>query len=97
MKVTQEKAMPCLRVIPHSPPQVPTVREHMLAALKAYFNQLEGHEPIALYRMVHEEIDFALLVVTMREAGNNKTKAARLLGITRSKKKKKLQRYGLNK
>lgn len=75
--------------------QLAAVREHLESALQHYFSTLDGHEPVALHEMVHDQIDIALINVTMKQAANNQTKVARLLGISRSTLRKKLKQYGM--
>ena len=63
--------------------------------MKRYFKDMNGEEPANLYDMVMAEIEKPLLEVVMREAENNQTRAARMLGINRNTLRKKLKQYHL--
>ncbi len=64
-------------------------------ALEIYFQQLEGHEPDSLYRMVMEEVERPLLECTMNYCAGNQTKAVDYLGLNRGTLRKKLKFHGL--
>jgi Fis family transcriptional regulator len=65
-------------------------------SVQRYFKQLNGEQVTGIYDMVLQETERPLLEVTMREAGGNQTRAARMLGINRNTLRKKLARYGLD-
>ena len=69
---------------------------HVHATLVAYFKKLDGHHPCDLYRLVIKEVEKPLLDLVMREAGQNQTRAAEMLGINRSTLRKKLRTHGLD-
>lgn len=64
-------------------------------ALEHYFEDLDGHTPSDLYRMVLNEIEKPLLEKVMQETRGNQSKAAEMLGLNRSTLRKKLQQYDL--
>jgi Fis family transcriptional regulator len=64
-------------------------------ALEHYFEDLDGHTPSDLYRMVLSEIEKPLLEKVMQETRGNQSKAAEMLGLNRSTLRKKLQQYDL--
>ena len=64
-------------------------------ALDSYFEQLNGHHISKLYQMVLEEVERPLFQSTMMHTGGNQTKAAEVLGISRSTLRKKLAHYGV--
>ena len=64
-------------------------------ALQLYLEQLDGHEPDELYRMVMEEVERPLFECVMAHCGGNQTKAAKYLGLNRGTLRKKLKQYGL--
>ena len=66
------------------------------SALDSYFEQLDGHNVNNLYQFVLEEVERPMFEKVMAYAGGNQTKAANLLGISRSTLRKKLALYGLN-
>lgn len=71
------------------------LRESVQLALSNYFNQLEGYDPVNLYEMVLEEVEIPLFTAIMLYAKRNQSRAALLLGISRSTLRKKLQQYNL--
>ncbi|MGA7800385.1 MAG: DNA-binding transcriptional regulator Fis [Gammaproteobacteria bacterium] len=64
-------------------------------ALEAYFRDLDGHGAADVFRMVLGEVEPAMLQTVMNYAGGNQTRAAEILGITRSTLRKKLKQYGI--
>ena len=71
------------------------LRECVREALTSYFEQLGDHDSQGLYQMVMSEVEEPLLQTVMRHTGGNQTKAAALLGISRSTLRKKLAQYEL--
>ena len=71
------------------------LRECVREALDDYFSHLNGHAPAGLYEMVIQEVEQPLLETVMRHAGSNQTRAAEILGISRSTLRKKLALYGI--
>ena len=69
------------------------LRECVRDALESYFRQLGGHESNNLYQMVIREVEDPLLRAVMQHADGNQTRAARILGISRSTLRKKLAQY----
>jgi Fis family transcriptional regulator len=65
-------------------------------ALTGYFRQLNGHHVSDLYRMVLSEVELPLLETVMREVEGNQSRAASVLGISRSTLRKKLAQYNLD-
>jgi Fis family transcriptional regulator len=73
-----------------------TLANHVKACMEQYFADLEGHMPDDLYRMVISEVEKPLLETVMHKVRGNQTRAAAVLGITRSTLRKKLHLYGLD-
>jgi Fis family transcriptional regulator len=71
------------------------LRECVREAVDDYFSHLNGHSPARLYELVIHEVEQPLLESVMRHAGSNQTRAAEILGISRSTLRKKLARYGI--
>ena len=63
--------------------------------LEAYFRDLRGTEPGALYDMVVRAVEKPLLDVVMEHAGHNQSRAAEWLGINRNTLRKKLVEHKL--
>ena len=66
------------------------------SALDSYFTHLNGHSINKLHQMVIEEVERPLFQSTMQHAGGNQSKAATLLGISRSTLRKKLAYYDID-
>ncbi|HET7307725.1 MAG TPA: DNA-binding transcriptional regulator Fis [Gammaproteobacteria bacterium] len=65
-------------------------------ALEKYFNDLNGHGAEDVYAMVLGEIEPPLLKTALKYCRGNQSRAAALLGISRSTLRKKLQTYQIN-
>jgi Fis family transcriptional regulator len=59
-------------------------------SLEAYFKDLRGVEPTALYDMILKVTEKPMLDVVMKHADNNQSKAAEWLGINRNTLRRKL-------
>jgi Fis family transcriptional regulator len=64
-------------------------------ALEKYFTELNGETANAVYVMVLTCVERPMLEVVMRQAANNQTVAAHILGINRNTLRKKLSDHGL--
>lgn len=69
---------------------------HVKHALELYFSQLNGHDAADLYNLVISEVEKPLLEIVLEQSGYNQTKAAKVLGLSRSTLRKKLEQYGLS-
>lgn len=63
--------------------------------LNRYFRDLDGNTPHAVYDMVLQSVEPAMLEVVMKQAGGNQTVAAEILGISRGTLRRKLTDYRL--
>jgi len=75
----------------HPEPLSEAVRD----ALAHYFDQLDGTPPNDLHQMVMQQVEQPLFEATLQYTGGNQSKAAVLLGISRSTLRKKLALYGI--
>ncbi len=66
------------------------------SAMKNYLNKLDGHQTTDLYELVMSEVERPFLQTVMEYVENNQTKAAFMLGISRSTLRKKLAKYELD-
>lgn len=62
-------------------------------ALAHYFNQLDGTAPNDLHQLVMQQVEQPLFEAVMMHTGGNQSRAAMLLGISRSTLRKKLAQY----
>ena len=68
---------------------------HVKIAVDHYLTQLNGHDPSGLYAMVIGEVEKPLFETVLKYAGYNQSKAAKMLGISRSTLRNKIQQYGI--
>ena len=59
-------------------------------SLEAYFKDLHGVEPTAMYDMIQRVVERPLLEVVMKHADGNQSRAAEWLGINRNTLRRKL-------
>lgn len=69
------------------------LRNYVYAALKTYFEQLDGQTPANLHQMVIGEVEPPLLETVLKFAQGNQSLAAAILGINRATLRKKLKQY----
>ncbi len=69
---------------------------HVRHSLENYFSQLNGHESSGLYALVLAEVEKPLLETTLKYANYNQTKTAKILGLSRSTLRKKLDLYNIS-
>lgn len=64
-------------------------------SLEHYFSQLNGHDVIGMHAMVISEVEKSLIEVVLNHCGKNQTKASKVLGLSRSTLRKKIELYKL--
>jgi Fis family transcriptional regulator len=69
---------------------------HVKETLEKYFAQLNGHETTGLHAMLISEVEKPLIKVTLNHCGQNQTKAAKILGLSRSTLRKKIEQYNIS-
>lgn len=65
-------------------------------ALDNYFKHLDGHNINNLHQIVLREVEPPMFERVMRYTKGNQSKAAKLLGISRSTLRKKLAQYAID-
>lgn len=71
------------------------LRRHTERVLHDYFSSLNGHRPARLYDLVLREVEEPLLRAVLDYAEGNQSRAATILGITRTTLRRKLRTHGL--
>ncbi len=71
------------------------LREAVDAAMRRYFDHLDGGDVTGLYAMVMAEVESPLLAAVLEYTQGNQTRAAEMLGLNRGTLRKKLKQYGL--
>jgi Fis family transcriptional regulator len=69
--------------------------EHVRVAIQNYFARLDGHGTANLYAMVISEVEKPLIETVLEQCGHNQSKAAQVLGLSRSTLRKKMIQYGI--
>ena len=72
------------------------IEECVRESLEAYFRDLRGTEPGALYDMVVRTVEKPLLEVVMQHAGHNQSRAAEWLGMNRNTFTDKMTKLGIS-
>jgi Fis family transcriptional regulator, factor for inversion stimulation protein len=69
--------------------------EHVRIALNDYFSRLDGHSVCGLHALVLNEVERPLIQAVLDHCSCNQTKAAQMLGLSRSTLRKKISQHGL--
>lgn len=72
-----------------------SLRNSVRESLRQYFIRLEGQTPANLYEMVLAEVELPMLEMVLQYTGQNQSKAAKILGISRGTLRKKMAQYDL--
>lgn len=64
-------------------------------ALEAYFKDLDGEPPHAVYDMLLNCVEKPMLEYVLNLAGGNQSKAAEILGLNRNTLRKKLKQHDI--
>jgi Fis family transcriptional regulator, factor for inversion stimulation protein len=71
------------------------IDECVRESLEAYFKDLGGEQPYAMYDMLVKAVEKPLLEVVMKQADNNQSRAAEWLNLNRNTLRKKLLDHNL--
>lgn len=69
--------------------------EQVRLALRSYFSRLDGAEAADLHALVLGEVERPLFEIVLEQCGQNQSKAAQMLGISRGTLRKKMVQYGM--
>lgn len=70
-----------------------SLADSVTQAVKNYFTELKGSEPVDLYQFVMEEVETPLFKAVMEHCKYNQSRAALMLGISRGTLRTKLRKY----
>lgn len=73
-----------------------TLSDHVRHCVEEYFMHLNGHDSSGLYQLVLNEVEKPLLETALKHSDYNQSKAAKILGLSRSTLRKKLDHYGID-
>lgn len=74
----------------------PALRDYVARVTRLYLRDMGSHDPCQLLRTVMDEVEAPLLQEVLSHTGHNQTRAAQILGISRSTLRKKLKHYALD-
>ena len=69
--------------------------EQVRLAVERYFAQLDGHAASNLYGIVMTEVERPLIEAVLLHCGHNQSKAAQILGLSRSTLRKKMNQHAI--
>lgn len=95
MTMDVRKTMPALGATEAEGSSVPILSEHVRMALRNYFARLDGHGATDLYTMVISEVEKPLIETVLEQCGHNQSRAAQVLGLSRSTLRKKMNQHGI--
>ncbi len=72
-----------------------SLRNSVRESLRQYFIRLEGQTPANLYDLVLAEVEQPMIEMVLQYTGQNQSKAAKILGISRGTLRKKMAQYDL--
>lgn len=72
-----------------------TLSDHVRHCVEDYFAHLNGHDSSGLYSLVLAEVEKPLLETALKHSDFNQSKAAKVLGLSRSTLRKKLEHYNI--
>ena len=100
MIILNVTAIDANEVIHMTPEAEKIIRQHSIpesvrAALKSYFDQLDGQAPNNLYDLVLAEVEKPLIEMVLQLTSGNQSKTAKMMGISRGTLRKKMAIYEL--
>lgn len=81
---------------PQAPASHSRLAQFVHTLVSDYLRDMGNAEPRAVYRMILEEVEPAMIAAVMAHAGGNQSRAAAILGITRTTLRQRLRQYGMS-
>ncbi len=95
MTPARKKRVTSFRSKPRRKSNFENLDKSLEAALDDYFKLLAGHDTGRLHKLVFEHVEKKLLSYVLRFTEFNQSRAAELLGLSRSTLRSKVRAYGL--
>ncbi len=73
----------------------PLLSAQVRYAIESYFAQLDDQDSSGLYALVLAEVEKPLLEATLEHTRYNQTRTAKILGLSRSTLRKKMELYNI--
>ena len=73
-----------------------TLSDHVCNAVKTYIDDMSGHDPSHLHELIIGETEKNLISMVLSYVNFNKSRTAKILGISRVTLDKKLDLYDLS-
>jgi Fis family transcriptional regulator len=77
-------------------PKTIPLASHVKTAVMDYLERLSDSESDDLFALVIREVEKPMIEVTLEKVGHNQSKAAKILGISRSTLRKKIAQYRIS-
>ena len=72
-----------------------SLRGEVKRAIKRYYRNLDGENPIELYELTLSQIEPPLLEGVLKKCRGNQSQACKILGLNRGTLRKKMAKYGV--
>lgn len=73
----------------------PCLREFVRTVVCQYLDDMGNTPPDSLHRIILDEVEQPLIEAVLDHTGGNQSRAAEILGITRSTLRGRIRRYGI--
>jgi len=73
----------------------PCLREFVTDVVKRYLDDMGSTPPDNLHKVILKEVERPLIQTVMNHTGGNQSRAAQILGVTRSTLRNRIRRYQL--
>ena len=77
----------------HTPPKC--LREYVAQSVAQYLRDMGSTPPTDLHNRIMTEVEAPLIATVLEHTGGNQSRAAEILGMTRSTLRNRVRRYGL--